>query len=214
MVLVRGRERYWPARNISEADDQFVIAPEDYAAAADAGEVVAVFHSHDGLPEPSGADRSACEASGVPWYILGLPSGLWAEIRPGAPILSPLLGREFVFGRQDCYSLIRDWYLAERGVVLPDFARTWDWWLRGENLYEAHYATAGFVECRHDDLREGDVLLMQIGRSAVPNHAGVWMSDDTVVHHLPKRLSSRDPMDGYLRAAIRRCLRYVGPGAA
>jgi len=208
VVVARGRMRYRPCRNIADDCEHFVLHPDDYAAAEDVGEVVAIVHSHpDAPPDPSVSDRVGCEASGVPWEIVALPGGSWARCEP-AGFVAPLAGREFVHGVVDCYTLVRDWYQQERGLVLPDFTRTWGWWDRGESLYEANFATCGFVECA--DLQPGDALLMQIGTSPVPNHAAIWMADDTVLHHLPNRLSSRDPLDGYLHAAIRRRLRHVG----
>lgn len=212
LVVSRGRLSFRACRNIAEGEDHFVIHPDDWADAEDSGEVVAVVHSHpDESPEPSDADRVGCERSGVPWHVVSVPSGAWASCEP-CGFVPPLVGREFVHGVVDCYSMIRDWYRLHRGVEIPDFARTWEWWDRGESLYESNFATAGFVEC--GDLHEGAVLLMQIGRSPVPNHAAIWMPDDTVLHHLHNRLSSRDPWDGYLRRATRRILRYAGTRAA
>ena len=62
LVIRKGREVYARCRNIGVGTDQFVIHPEDYAAADIQGEIVGVVHSHPGMsPEPSQADRVACE---------------------------------------------------------------------------------------------------------------------------------------------------------
>ena len=134
LVIRKGREVYARCRNIGVGTDQFVIHPEDYAAADIQGEIVGVVHSHPGMsPEPSQADRVACEASGLPWYIVGIPSEDWVRIEPTG-FVAPLVGREWSHGVLDCYSLVRDWFRSERGVLLPNFARFDDWWKRGENL--------------------------------------------------------------------------------
>ena len=73
-------------------------------------------------PEPSQADRVACEATALPWFIVSFPSGHWTELRPQG-YAAPLVGREWSHGVLDCYSLIRDWYAQERGIDLPDFPR-------------------------------------------------------------------------------------------
>ena len=35
----------------------------------------------------------------------------------------PLLGREWVWGVTDCWSLVVDWYKEEKGIKLKDYQR-------------------------------------------------------------------------------------------
>lgn len=71
LVKASGEISYFPCRNISESDSSFSLAPEDYAAAEDLGEVVAVVHSHpEASSEPSQSDYEACFATGLPWIII------------------------------------------------------------------------------------------------------------------------------------------------
>jgi cell wall-associated NlpC family hydrolase len=187
--------------------DQFVIHPEDYAAADDQGQIVGVVHSHPGLPpNPSQADKVACEASGLPWFIVGIPSEDWAQLEP-CGYIAPLVGREWSHGVLDCYALLRDWYQAERGIELPNYERFDDWWKRGENLYLKNFAGAGFQALESDDPQPGDCFLMQVA-SPVPNHAAVYLGDGLILHHLQGRLSSRDVYGGYWQKVTTHVLRY------
>jgi proteasome lid subunit RPN8/RPN11 len=210
LVIRKGREVYARCRNIGVGTDQFVIHPEDYAAADIQGEIVGVVHSHPGMsPEPSQADRVACEASGLPWHIVGFPSEDWVRIEPTG-FVAPLVGREWSHGVLDCYSLVRDWFRSERGVLLPNFARFDDWWKRGENLYLDNFAQVGFEVINSADLRSlqpGDCFLMQVA-SPVPNHAAVYLGDGLILHHLQGRLSSRDVYGGYWQKVTTHTLRY------
>jgi proteasome lid subunit RPN8/RPN11 len=207
VIVRRGREVYRPCRNLAQGDDQFIVDPDDYAAADAEGEVVAVVHSHPYTPpEPSQADLVACERSGLEWHIVNVPTGRWHSFRPSGYV-APLVGRVFSHGVLDCYALVRDWYALERGVSLPDFDRRDQWWHRGQNLYLDNFRAAGFEPC--EDLHVGAGLLMQIG-SPVPNHAAVYLGDDTILHHVQGRLSSRDVWGGYWRKCTTHILRYTG----
>lgn len=208
VVVVKGRERYVPCRNVAAGSEHFVLPAEDYAVAEDMGEVVAIVHSHPDAPAaPSEADLVSCEASGLPWHILSFPADDFRTIEPRGYI-APLVGRQFAHGVLDCYTLIRDWYSRERGIDLPDFARRDDWWSKGDDLYLRHYAEAGFVEVSQDQPEHvGDVILMQL-RSPVPNHAGIYLGDGLILHHLHGRLSSRDVYGGYWQEITRCVLRY------
>lgn len=208
VVKIDGVDTYHPCRNMAEHDQQFVMHPEDYAAADAAGEIVAVVHSHPNLPaEPSQADRVSCEASGLPWWIVSLPSKEWAYLAPEG-YKAPLIGRLFYHGVLDCYSLIRDWYQEERGITLPDFERQHEWWFKGGDLYRDNFAKAGFVKV-FDEPQVGDVMLMQI-LSNVPNHGAIYLGNNLILHHLSGRLSAREVYGGYYLKHTVAVLRYAG----
>lgn len=209
IVVAKGRERYVPCRNVAKGSEHFVLPAEDYAAAEDIGEVVAVVHSHPDAPAtPSEADLVSCEASCLPWHILSWPADDLRTIEPTG-YEAPLVGRQFAHGVLDCYTLVRDWYQRNRGITLPDFPRRDDWWKHGEDLYMQHYAEAGFMRLEKQDEPElpGDVILMQL-RSSVVNHAAVYLGDGLLLHHVHGRLSSRDVYGGYWREITRCVLRY------
>ena len=171
VVMVGRSEKYWPCQNVAGDDDHFVISPADYAAAEDAGMVVGVVHSHpDETDVPSKADRIMCDESGQPWYIVAVSADGAAEtilkIEPTG-MQPPLIGRDFLFGVRDCYTLIRDFYQRVMHIELPDFERTDGFWERGEDLYMDNFAKAGFYRLQDSEpLQFGDVLLIQM-RSTV-----------------------------------------------
>jgi proteasome lid subunit RPN8/RPN11 len=190
VISLRGEVHYMPCGNLAPAaTDGFVLDPREYAAAADVGTVLAIVHSHpNASAHPSMADRVMCERTGLPWLIMGWPSGVMTRTEP-VGWRAPLIGREFHHGVLDCYTLIQDYYAQQLGLVLPDFERADGWWDRGGNLYRDNFTAAGF-RLVDGPPREHDVLLMRVG-ARVDNHAGVFTAG-CLLHHLYGRLSVRD----------------------
>ncbi|RKP43792.1 C40 family peptidase [Pararobbsia silviterrae] len=213
VVVARGRERYVPCRNAADTpEDHFVIPAEAFADAEDLGDVLAVVHSHpDTSSKPSQADRVACEASGLEWHIVAWPGGDIYSFAPSG-YEAPLVGRRFSHGVLDCWTLVRDWYARERGVVLDDIERKDLWWNDGKSdLYRDNFAARGGVVVPDGEpLQVGDVILMEIrSRNGVPNHAAVFIGDGKILHHCYRQLSTRDVYGGYWAACTRMVLRYV-----
>lgn len=206
VIVERGREVYLPCENRSGDGDQFIIAADDYAAAEDRGEVVAIFHSHpNASPMPSEADRVSCESTQLPWYIVSVPSGLWHDFRPTG-YRAPLIGREFQHGVLDCYAIIRDWYREHLNIELTNYQRIDNWWHDGSSsLYVDNFTQEGFYSVSAPE--RGDMILMQIG-SSVPNHAAVYLGDGVILHHLQGRLSSADVYGGYFQKVTTHILRH------
>lgn len=208
VIRIGRKEEYVRCRNIAADPLQnFVIDPKDFKNASVRGSVSAVVHSHpDASPQPSSADRAMSRAWTLPWVIVAVHAD---PARPDTPpyiggdyVLTPddyevpLRSREFVFGTQDCYTLVQDFYSREMGVTLPDFERKDLFWERGEELYLDNFEKAGFSEILAPT-QKGDLILMAI-RSEVVNHAGIWLGEnDAMLHHPYNHLSERTVFGGY-----------------
>jgi proteasome lid subunit RPN8/RPN11 len=204
IIVSKGKEKYIPCKNMAKnQNDHFILDPEDYANAEDAGEVLGIFHSHpDQSSKPSEADRVSCEQSGLPWYIVSIYRDESGDVKVHDEFAfepvgykPPLIGRTFHHGVLDCYSIIRDWYQENKGITFNDYKRQDNWWNEGFDLYLDNLEKDGF-ERVFDDLKVGDIILMQI-RGKKPNHAGVYVGDGLFIHHMYGRLSSKDVYGGY-----------------
>lgn len=172
-----------------------------------AEQLLALVHSHPDGPEgPSARDQRQQTAMGIPWGIcicnaeVASEPYFWGDDLPVAPLLDRMFrhGPSGTDARGDCGALVRDWYRIERGILLPDCPRDDEWWNHGGDLYREHYARAGFAPASMDEPEIGDVALMQI-RAPVPNHAGVYVGDGLVMHHLSRRLSRVEPIGPWLK---------------
>ena len=206
--IVKGKNRYFKCKNIAETPDEyFVLDPEDYLKAEKKGEVIAVIHSHPTTnPTPSSADVVACEASGLPWFIVNPITEEWGEYSPKGYEL-PYVGRKFSHGLIDCYSLVRDFYKREFGLQLNDYNRRDQWWEKGLNMYLDNFAKEGFKEIELSEVSYGDLFLMHL-ESPVPNHAAIYLNEGIVLHHVQGRLSSRDVYGGYYQKVTAKVLKH------
>lgn len=207
VIIEGGKPTYVPCRNIAVGTEHFVLSPEDFGFADDRGDVVAVVHSHPGLPPtPSQADLVSAEGHNYPWVIVNWPTGEYLTFEPSGYV-APLVGRQFSFGVLDCFTLIRDYYKRELDIDIEDFPRQDEWWKKGQNLYLDNYDKAGFIVA-NDGPQKHDIILMQVARSAVPNHGAIYLGDDYILHHLYDHLSGRDLFTGYWAKCATHILRH------
>ena len=210
LLNVKGKERYYPCNNLSMSSYQcFVLDPEDYVRADNTGEITAIIHSHPATPPtPSQADLVGCENSNLPWHIVNPKTEQWGYCEPNG-YKAPLLGREWVWGVTDCWSLVRDWYREEKQIELKDYQRsmTPEEFLKNP-LFEEYATQTGFKELEPNEaLQEGDVLLMSILHPTL-NHVAIFLGD-MVLHHLADRLSCREPYSPWLLKCTGKRFRYV-----
>ncbi|WP_370461290.1 C40 family peptidase [Pantoea sp. F_11] len=203
-----GHGLYLPCRNIApDPENDFAIHPEDYAAAEEMGQVIAVAHSHpDASTRPGETDRALCDLSGLTWYIVSWPEGDFRVLLPREEL--PLVGRPFVLGVYDCWGLIMSWYRQSLGIELPDHRVNYPWWEQGEDRYMDNWHSTGFRKFS-GPARTGDVVLMKVGARVV-NHAGVLLEDGMLLHHLYGHLSQRVVFDDNWRSRTEMIVRYQG----
>jgi len=211
IIIFKGKERVYPCKNVAlKPYENFEINPEDYQAASQMGDIIRVYHSHpNASAEASMVDMKACNALGVPWSIISWPSKEETELLPNN-IVEPLIGRQFVHGVLDCYTLVKDYYERELNIHLVNRHRKDNWWYEGENLYLDNYEKDGFQylgDSTFKDLRKYDALLMML-ESPVPNHAAIYLGDGRILHHVYGRLSCRDIYGGYWKKITTHVLRH------
>jgi len=209
LLNVKGKQRYYSCKNLAITDHQcFILDPEDYVKADNTGEIVAIIHSHPVTPPtPSQADKVSCEQSGLPWYIVNPKTEQWGYLEPSG-YKAPLMGRQWVWGITDCWSLVRDWYKEEKNIVLKDYVRPTTPEIFLENpLFEKYALETGFRELKNTEKSEnGDVLLMSILHPTL-NHVALFFNGD-VIHHLTDRLSCREPYSEWLLKCTGKRYRY------
>lgn len=187
LLLKDQKIRYFPCRNIAKAGD-FECDPSDIAKAMEEGEIVAVFHSHaNGNPSFTESDISFCTE--FPFILYALPAGKFDYLMPTKDI-PPLVGRTYVSGKQDCFSLVRDYYLIEQDFDIADAHRWERWWEDSPLITKEGWESRGFEEVR-GSLQEGDVIVMQNG-GKVLDHLAVYIGDGKILHHCYNRLSRQD----------------------
>lgn len=178
-------EQYIPCKNNhADPENYFSISAEDYIQASQAGEVIAIVHSHpNGKPHLSSADREHQLKTNLPWWLVCNEKIIQFECVP------KLLGREFIHGSTDCYGLFRDAYHLA-GYPLPDFIRENNWWKQKKELYLENLSDNGFKQVKKD-IQPGDVILCCYASSRA-NHAAIYLGDQTILHHVPNQLSKRE----------------------
>ncbi|MFM2303505.1 MAG: Synechococcus phage [Cyanobacteriota bacterium] len=170
---------------------EFVIPTALYAANEKKTGIKAIFHSHtNGNPKFSAADVDLCHRTQKPLVLYDVHRNEFSAIDPSGK--TPLIGRDFVYGIYDCFSLVRDYYAQNCGIKLPDYPRSsddcvwekaeWDW-------IDREYAKVGFREVKEPKI--GDVIAMSVGGIAPGiNHLAIYLGDDKFLHQRIGRKSN------------------------
>lgn len=122
-----------------------------------------------------------------------------------------LIGREWDYGKQDCYTIVRD-YFALQGITLPNFDRP-DALELSSSIYLREAIALGFKQVPFCGRRPGDVLIMRLGTQH-PMHAAVLVDYDRILHHLNDALSTVEDLRGYYVRSIAAVFRYAAGSSA
>ena len=119
------------------------------------------------------------------------------------------MGREYVFGIHDCWSLIRD-YFETLNIKLRDWDRPINPQDFCDNPYfENCFEKTGFRELKpNESLKENDCILFSLNSTGL-NHIGVLLKNQMILHHIEGRVSSKDFYGEWLMKCTGKRIRYV-----
>jgi cell wall-associated NlpC family hydrolase len=205
----RGKLIWRLCKNISDdPENSFIIDPTEYIKASLEGDIYSIVHSHvDSSSEPGEKDIKTSNFLGIPYTIFSIPEGTKTVYTP-KKISKPLLGREYCFGKTDCYSLVRDYYHTEFNITLPTIPFEDDWWDLGLNYFDDLFEKFGFIEV--DTPQKGDGIIFKV-YSGVPNHCGIYIGEGNFLHHAVNRLSCRESLYDWKKFLVRyvRCKQFI-----
>lgn len=201
--------KFVPASNVSENPQlTFCIATSEYIEAQHLN-VQAIIHSHTygahnahnkryDERTPSEDDVRSQLATSIPWAIVSTEGeNVTSPIWFGFDQPDPLEGRPYIANVYDCYTLVRDYYHAHK-IKLGVYPRPIEWEQADKRIYEHNWQQERFEKIALKDLKPGDLIYFNIGTSYV-NHAGVYLGDNKLLHHLYNRLSGIDSFSRWSR---------------
>lgn len=216
-VIANGE--YIPCLNRSTSPTtHFEIAVEDYAHLLVEKRLQAVVHSHCSTQyqrldprTPSYEDQASWMAMrDVPWLIFhcnGKEVSAPLVLDDSTP--APLLERDYIYGIQDCYSIIRDYYRMNLGIQLPNVPRAPEFWKTGNAYFEKYFEEFGFYEVPVDQAGVNDLVFMKVATSTVINHAGVITGPNEFLHQLHGKYSTHDSLARWSKQIVK-TVRYKG----
>ena len=118
----------------------------------------------------------------------------------------PLIGQHWEYGKQDCYTLVRQYYELI-GVKLPDFSRPENLGTT-DSIFLRYAKSLKFQPVALGDRQKSDVLLMRLG-TRTPMHAAIYVGDDKILHQRADSISAVEPLRQYYFKRIAAVFRHA-----
>jgi len=203
VTVHKGKIDYIECTNVSTEEDAFIIDPVEYAKLSDRAYLIV--HSHTTGNEPSEHDISMLNTIRIPYLIYYIESNTYGIYYPKN--YNNLIGRDYIFGEQDCFEAVRDWYRAHSVIVPP--RRNWidNWWHHGYNYIKEDISQWPFTKVKNPVY--GDILTFKV-QNPVENHIGVYLDDDRFFHHAVDRMSCVEDMYPFWAEFLESIYRYDG----
>lgn len=212
---------FFAVTNVSKnPESKFAFDPsewDDLKATA-----VCIVHSHHLDSQPgqlTPSDIEAARVAGLPTLLYHAAFDVWDYWHPyhwnPYPLQVPKLSEDlegwaFEYGRSDCWSIVRSYYALRWGMCLRDYPRGEIEELESESFapFTEEFKDFGFIEIFDEIWRDGDLLILRVGKQ--PTHCAVVCDakTGTALHHLgPDILSKKFSIERWKNKIVKR-LRY------
>jgi len=156
------------------------------------GKLMALYHSHNSDNSFSEVDKKCYDIHGVPLVLFNNPSGKFS-IYQGEEPNRKYINREFQIGKQDCFSLIIDYYLNELGVIVENFLpeRDDNWHKKDINYIDKFFNQSQLVKISREFIQKDDIIVLDYKNNRF--HFAIYLDNDLILHHPRGRKSLVEP---------------------
>ena len=187
---------YIGARNISENKrNNFAVDPNSYMYATSVGKIIGCFHSHIKNISFSWSDINNSFKLNLPYYLYNLKQDKISYFSPTeCKEYKKYLYLKFNYGKDDCFSLIRNFYKNELNIEIsdPEQDRATKY-MPPENCLiwnRQKYKQWGDENDLRDidvdnisQLKKYDILVFNGFNKGEPSHGMLYIGNELVLHH-------------------------------
>ncbi len=185
LIVKSGNELIcFECKNLAENKlTNFIIDGKDYIKAARFGSIEALFHSqeNDFNDGESQLDIINSRIHKIPSIVYSWKTGSFFEINHDTP-LKDYLNVKFEIGKNDCFTLVQNYYNKELNIKINNYTRDNNWDILNPSIIEDSFPKEGFVTVSVRDIEKNDILLFSVGTSEA-SHIGIYLGDNMFLHH-------------------------------
>lgn len=196
------------AKNISKLDKNhhFTIDFQAFLEAEKVGEVKGYYHSHNSEVDGyifSEIDLKNFKIHNLFSVIYNVKENQFYFLTDGDRLT--YIGRKFKIGKEDCFSLVREYYKKELNITIMDYARDSKWYVKEPEIWVKNREKEGFTiiyegnDFTLSNLKPHDVLLSKFRDIPYPSHAAVYVGNGMVLHHPATKYSTIEPLCGEIK---------------
>ncbi len=169
------------------ADDKFnnfLISPKEYIKACELGEISYIYHSHPSESHDysfTSLDKINSVGHKTPMILYNVPNDKFSVFYENVLEIK-YVGRFFEYNKNDCFSLVEEFYHNEFNIELIKKDRDYQTLKDNPNFIIDNISNYGFQEIdKKDKMKYGDVLITK-GING-PSHLMIYINNNQVLHH-------------------------------
>lgn len=192
-------------KNISiEPSEEFEIEQGDYFETCKLGTIVGIYHSGSGSAF-SPSDIFHADEWPLPLYLYSLEKDSFHIYWPKEYRID-YLGRPFIWGQYDCYTIVKDYYRREYNIFLGEYDADDEFESSGKQDIVANFTKEGFLEgLDMSNINIGDVLLFKCGKEY---HVGIYLDNNQFLHQPLHKQSRIELIDGFWAKSLQSVLTH------
>ncbi len=179
--------------------------PLDYFLASRQGQIEYLFHSQPSLI-PSDLDVLNAKNHNIKSLLYSTEKDEFTFINPNQKLsLNRYIGRPFILGIEDCFTLVRDYYKNELDIEIFNYNRNEEILKEDDNLIERNIEKENFKKVSFAE--KHDILVFKY-QGRFPHHMGIYIENDLFLQSWRGRMSNVELLTREYRNRISFIMRH------